>query len=223
MRLSRLRLDLLAVPAAVLASAGTLAAEELWSWHAVDFTLLKTPRFEWGLHNRLRAREGEVQQGRSGTILRFKPHSQLSLIGGDYYGKEEDTREEWRDSHRVFSGAEARVYGKGAVSVAVRGLVERFIADSRPDFTRFRQRIRFSTDRRIGPFASGEWFSDPKGFLAGRYSGGLSWRRLNWSSAECGCLYDARSPKAGRVPLHCHHACLPGAAAEAVGAHTRAA
>ncbi len=201
MRLFALRLGLLAVPAAFLASTGTLSAEELWSWHAVDFTLLKTPGFEWGLHTRLRTREGEVQQGRSGTILKFKPHSRVSLIGGYYYGKEEDTREEWRDSHRVFSGAEARVYGKGAVSVAARGLVERFIARSRPDFTRFRQRIRLSTDRRIGPFASGEWFLDVKGYLAGRYSGGLRWRCWSWSSVEFGYLYDARSPLLG-VPRH---------------------
>ncbi|MBI1790668.1 MAG: hypothetical protein HYR60_24315 [Acidobacteria bacterium] len=126
MRLSGIRLALPAVPAAILASAGTLFAEELWSWHAVDFTLAENPGLEWGLHTRLRTREGEVQQGRSGTILKFKPHSRFSLIGGYYYGKEEDTRKEWRDSHRVFSGAEARVYGTGTVSVAVRGLVERF-------------------------------------------------------------------------------------------------
>lgn len=81
MRLSRLRLALLAVPAAVLTSPGTLAAEELWSWHAVDFTLRKTPSLEWGLHTRLRTCEGEVQQGRSGTILKVQPRSlRVSLI-----------------------------------------------------------------------------------------------------------------------------------------------
>ncbi len=157
----------------------------------MDFTLRKTPSIEWGLHTRLRTREGDLQQGRSGTILRFKPHSRVSLIGGYYYGKEEDTRQEWRDSHRVFSGAEARVYGKGAVSLAARALVERFVAGSRPDFTRVRQRIRLSMDRRIGPFAGGEWFFDTKGYLAGRYSGGMRWRWSSWSSVVFGYPYYA--------------------------------
>lgn len=54
---------------AVLLSAGTLTAQELWSWHSVDFALLKARGVEWGSHTRLRTREGELQQGRSGTIL----------------------------------------------------------------------------------------------------------------------------------------------------------
>jgi hypothetical protein len=197
MRLTELRLGILAVPAVFLASAGSLVAEELWSWHSVDFTVMKTAAFEWGLHTRLRTREGELQQGRSGSILRFRPHPRFSLMGGYYYGREEDTRQEWRNSHRLFGGAEAGVYRKGGVSVAARGLVERFIVDSRPDFMRFRHRLRLSTNHRIGPFVGAEWFFDRKGYLAGRYSGGLRWRCSSWSSVEFGYLYDARSPQLG--------------------------
>lgn len=186
--------------ALVLLSAGTLAAQELWSWHSVDFTLLKTGGVEWGLHTRLRTREGELQQSRSGTILRFTPHSRITVIGGYYYGRDEDTREEWQDSHRVFGGAETRVHRWGAATVAARGLVERF-GGGRPSFTRFRNRIRLSTDRRIGPYASGEWLWDAKGYLAGRYSGGLRWRCSSWASIEFGYIYDARSPQLG-PPRH---------------------
>lgn len=200
MRLGERRTALLAVSTAVL-SAGTLTAGELWSWHSVDFTLLKARGVEWGLHTRVRTREGELQQSRSGTILRFTPHSRLTVVGGYYYGREEDTREEWQNSHRVFSGAEARVSRKSGVSVAVRGLVERFATGGRPSFTRFRNRVRLSTDHRIGPFASGEWFWDVKGYLAGRYSSGLRWRSSNWASMEFGYLYDARSPHLG-PPRH---------------------
>lgn len=181
----------------VLLSAGTLAAQELWSWHSIDFALLKARGVEWGLHTRLRTREGELQQGRSGTILRFTPRSRITVIGGYYYGREEDTREEWQNSHRVFAGAEVRVYRRGAGSVASRGLVERFVTSARPSFNRFRHRTRLSTDYRIGPYTSGEWFWDAKGYLAARYQGGLRWRSSRWASVEFGYMYDARSPQLG--------------------------
>lgn len=181
----------------MLLASGTLAAQEVWSWHSVDFTLLKARGVEWGLHTRLRTREGELQQGRSGTILRFTPRSRVTWIGGYYYGREEDTREEWQNSHRVFAGAEARLYRRGAVSVATRGLVERFATGARPSFNRFRHRIRLSTSHRIGPYASGEWFWDAKGYLAGRYQGGVRWRGAKWAAVGFGYMYDARSPHLG--------------------------
>jgi len=180
-----------------LLSAGPIGAQELWSWHSFDFALLKARGFEWGLHTRLRTREGDLQQGRSGTILRFTPRSRITVIGGYYYGREEDTREEWQNSHRVFAGAEARLYQRGVISVASRSLVERFAIGARPSFNRFRYRIRLSTNQRIGPYTSGEWFWDAKGYLAGRYQGGVRWRGSKWASVEFGYMYDARSPHLG--------------------------
>lgn len=185
----------------VLVLAGALDAQELWSWHSADFRLFEARGFEWGLHTRLRTREGELQQSRSGTILRFTPRSRITFIGGYYYGRDEDTREEWQNSHRMFSGAEARVYQNGAVSVASRGLVEKFVTSARPSFTRFRYRIRLSAGRKVGPYTSGEWFWDAKGYLAGRYSGGLRWPGSGWASLEIGYMYDARSPQLG-PPRH---------------------
>ncbi len=180
---------------------GTLAAQEVWSWHSFDFALLKTRSVELALHTRLRTREGDFQQGRSGTILRFTPHSRTAVIGGYYYGREEDTREEWQNSHRVFGGAELRIYRRGAVSVASRGLVERFVTTSRPSFNRYRFRTRLSANYPIGPFTSGEWFWDARGYLATRYQAGLRWRASKWASVELGYMYDARSPQLG-PPRH---------------------
>lgn len=185
----------------VLFSAGTLAAQEVWSWHSVDFALWKARGVEWGLHTRLRTRQGELQQGRSGTILKFSPNARMALIGGYYYGREEDTREEWQNSHRVFAGVEAPVYRRGAVAVVSRGLVERFVTASRPSFNRFRHRVRLTTSYRVGPFTSGEWFWDAKGYLAARYQGGVRWRGSRWATVECGYMYDARSPHLG-PPRH---------------------
>lgn len=196
MRHPELRLVLFTT-AAVFAWDGTLSGAEPWSWHSVDFTVQKTPRWELALHTRLRTRKGELQQSRSGAIARWKTQRQVSLIGGYYFGKEEDTREEWQQSHRLFGGAEAGIYSKGGVSVAARGLVERFSAPARRDFTRFRGRIRLTTESRVGPYLGTEWFFDTKGYLAGRYSAGLRWRWSSWSSVEAGYMYDARNPVLG--------------------------
>lgn len=181
----------------VLFSAGTLTAQELWSWHSFDLALVKARGVEWALHTRLRTREGELQQGRSGTILRFTRRSRITLIGGYYYGREEDTREEWQNSHRVFAGVEARLYQRGVVSVASRGIAERFATGARPSFNRFRFRIRLSTNQQIGPYTGSEWFWDAKGYLAGRCQGGVRWRASKWASVEFGYMYDARSPHLG--------------------------
>lgn len=184
----------------LLVPASAVDAQELWSWHSFDFALVKTRQAELTLHNRLRTRQGDFQQGRSGAVLKLAPHPRAALIGGYYYGREEDTREEWQTSHRLFAGAEALVYRRGAASLAYRGLVERFITGgARPAFFRFRHRTRISTNHRISPYASGEWFWDARGYLAARYQGGLRWRVSKWASVEAGYMYDARSPSLGPV------------------------
>ena len=175
----------------------TFEASDFWTWHGFDVSPVKTSKFEWVLHTRIRTRSGDLQQGRTGTILRFNAHRQFSVITGYYYGKEEDAAEEWRNFHRIFSGVEVPVFQRRKASVATRGLVERFISDARPDFTRFRQRVRYSTTDRIGPYAQGEWFFDAKGYLSGRYSGGLRWRWTRSSWVELGYLYDVRRPEIG--------------------------
>lgn len=188
-------------PVVMLLLAGSAAAQEQWSWHSADFTVYEGRAVEWALHTRLRTRQGDLQQGRSGTILKFAPRARLNWIAGYYYGREEDTREEWQDSHRLFGGAEVRLYRRGAVTVAARGLAERFLREGRPDLTRLRQRVRLSTRHRIGPYTSGEWFWDLKGYLASRYQGGLRWRASRWLAIEAGYMYDARSPQLG-PPRH---------------------
>ena len=194
-------LVLLQVVFALLFGEQSVEASDFWTWHGFDISPVKTSKFEWVLHTRVRTRSGDLQQGRAGTILRFSAGGRVSVITGYYYGKEEDAVEEWRNFHRIFSGVEGPVFQRGKVSVAARGLVERFISDARPDFTRFRQRVRYSTTDRIGPYAQGEWFFDAQGYLSGRYSGGLRWRWAASSWVELGYLYDVRRPEIG-PPRH---------------------
>jgi len=178
-------------------------AGELWSWHTFDVTAVKTSGAEVILHGRLRTGRsfGTLQQGRAGAVAKFRLNKTGTLIGGYYYGKEEDSAEDWRNSHRVFGGMEVPIYRGRGVVVETRGLVERFFAEERPQYSRYRHRVRVQTTRRIGPYVSSEWFFDADGYLSGRYSGGLRWRSVGSRVVEIGYLYDARRAGIGE-PRH---------------------
>lgn len=96
----------------LLASEGRALAGEVWSWHAVDVTILKTSRAEVLLHGRLRTGRtfGTLQQGRTGAIAKFGLPVSGVLIGGYYYGKEEDSAQDWQNLHRIFGGVEVPVF-----------------------------------------------------------------------------------------------------------------
>jgi hypothetical protein len=175
------------------------AAEELWSLHVFDYGLIRAKRIEVDLHTRFRTNDNmtNLQQGRSGAVLRWNAHSRLTPIAGHYYGQQEDGRDEWTNFHRVFGGAEVTVFGSRQAPLASRTLVERFIAAPGLDFNRYRQRLRWSVNRKAGPFVSTEWFIDAKGYLSARHGGGVRWQYRPWAWLEFGYLFDNRSPKLG--------------------------
>lgn len=187
----------------LLAAAPYLPAGEVWSWHAVDLTVLKSSRAEVVLHGRLRTGRDftTVQQGRTGVISRFAMPRRVSLIGGYYYGREEDSAEDWRNLHRVFGGLETLVYRTGGIAVDTRGLVERFFVPDRGQFTRYRHRFRLGTQKPLGPYLSSEWFFDADGYLSSRNGAGLRWRFSRAATVEFGYLYDARRSTVGE-PRH---------------------
>ena len=183
----------------VLAAQGIVLAQELWTLHGFDYGLIRTKRVEVDLHTRFRTKQqmSDFQQGRSGTILRWNAGKRFTPIAGYYYGRQEDGHDEWTNFHRVFGGGEALVCGSNRARLASRTLVERFVAASGPDFNRYRQRLRLSLDRTVGPYLSSEWFFDANGYLSARHGGGVRWKWVSWSWLEAGYLYDDRSPKLG--------------------------
>ncbi len=189
--------------AVLLASEARAVAGEIWSWHAVDVTVLKTSRAEVLLHGRLRTGRsfGNPQQGRTGAISKFGLPVRGVLIGGYYYGKEEDSAQDWQNLHRIFGGVEIPVFRNRGLSVDTRGLVERFFVPDDAQFTRYRHRLRLRTGRRLGPYVSTEWFFDAAGYLSGRYSAGIRWQYGESGTLESGYLYDARRPGIGE-PRH---------------------
>lgn len=187
----------------LLLAAGPLTADTR-SWHAFDAVVLGGSRLELTLHTRFRY-DGVLdsfQQGRAGALVRFHTLPRWALIGGYYYGKEEDHPDQWRNFHRPFLGWEVSlVRREGGIALAGRGLVERLVGGRAGDFTRYRQRLRLTTDRRLGPYLATEWFFDAKGYLTSRHSAGVRWRFARRASLEAGYLLDLRRADLGAV-LH---------------------
>lgn len=194
---------LIAAGAISLAAADQATAGELWSWHALDVTVLKAHAAEVTVHGRLRTGRtfGTPQQGRAGVITRFGVRPNVTLIAGYYYGKEEDSAEDWRNFHRIFAGAEVPLYRNRALNVETRGVAERFLAGDGRQFSRYRHRVRLRTAGRVGPYVTSEWFFVRDGLLSGRYGAGVRWRLAARASMEIGYLYDARRPAIGE-PRH---------------------
>lgn len=153
------------------------------------------------LHGRLRIGEGTLQQGRAGVIAKFAIPRNAALIGGYYYGKEEDSAQDWRNSHRLFIGIEAPLHPGRGLRLDTRGIVERFFVADSPEFTRYRHRIRLRSERRLGPYITSEWFFDAKGYLSSRNGAGVRWRYADPVTFEFGYLYDARRSTVGE-PRH---------------------
>jgi hypothetical protein len=184
-------------------AAPPLAAETR-TWHAFDAQVFSNSRLEAVIHTRFRY-DGVLdsfQQGRAGGLVRVRALPRWSLIGGYYYGKEEDHREQWRNFHRPFAGVEVALLSReGGIELATRGFIERLLGGRRGDFTRYRQRLRLTTDRRFGPYLATEWFFDGQGYLTSRHSAGVRWRFARRASLEAGYLLDLRRADVGGV-LH---------------------
>ncbi len=172
-------------------------AENFWSWHGFDLIAMKKAGWEITLHSRLRTRQGELQQGRTGAIARREVAPRVSMVSGYYYGKEEDSLDEVRDVHRIFGGGEFTLLRRETAKLAGRTLVEYFFRETRPDSARYRQRLRFEQGRVVGPAVQGEWFFDGEGFLSQRYQAGVRWKVNGWATLEAGYLYDRRRAAIG--------------------------
>jgi hypothetical protein len=178
-------------PAALALMPSAAPAADFWSWHAFDYPIIQRGRLEVAAYGRLRTEGSGLEQTRLGPTLDFNLHPRFSLTGG-YYWSEENDDPGWDAVHRLFGGFEAPLVRARGVELSWRGLVERHLEASRPDHTRFRQRIRLETNRRIGPAASVEWLREPRGSTSWRYSAGVLYLGKTFSEIEVAYLYDSR-------------------------------
>lgn len=177
-----------------------LAAASVETQHAFDVTLPLTSRFELLLHSRIRTQPGALglYQVRTGPILSWDATKRVAVLSGYYFAKQE--RQIDRDfigGHRFFGGTEFVAFDARRFSFDQRALIERFLSDAAPDFSRFRLRSRLSAKGVVAPYTSHEFFFDAVGWRGNRHSAGIRWSPRQALQIDLGYLYEHRRPEVG--------------------------
>lgn len=172
-------------------------AQNIQTWHQADFRIDLAPRWDLVAHTQLRTQPAfeNWRQGRVGPILRYRANERWALLGGYYFRQDEVDRGADENSHRYFGGPEI-TFRRGSMSWVSRTLVEGFVTEQADPFWRFRQRVRFTWDRRLTPVFSSEVYLTRQGFFASRNIAGLRWRHRDWTF-ETGYVLDERRASAG--------------------------
>ena len=147
----------------------------------------------WHVRIRTTPEGGGVAQIRIGPILNFDVHDRATVIAGYYYtrAKEEGF---WSTTHRSFGGVEGVLWNR-KVEIDGRSMLERHALASKPDFTRFRNRIRITPPGSTAPYAGVEVFVDAAGLRSVRYSAGLRRTTTENLIVDIGYFYEnGRSP-----------------------------
>jgi len=161
--------------------------------HAFEYATALTPKLDLILHSRLRTQPSMLglYQGRAGPIFDYNLTRRVSLLGGYYFALQTDAEQDVKGRHRFFGGAEVTALRAEWYTVDVRSLTERFTGEG-SDFTRNRNRIRWSYQGRFAPYASGEFFFDAKGWRGARISGGVRYRVQRSVDLDFGYFYEPR-------------------------------
>lgn len=166
--------------------------------HAFDASLRLRPRLNLVLHSRVRTQPGRLglYQVRAGPILEYSAAG-LKWIGGYYYAQQENSDEDFIGGHRVFGGAEGRLWNGGRTSGDLRVLAERFELAQGRDFARYRARLRVSGRRALAPYGSAEAFFDARGWRSTRHAVGLRAGNGSRISVDLGYFVEPRRSDVG--------------------------
>ncbi len=170
---------------------------QVWNWHYIDFTALRTGRVEWIAHWRAEIHGTNWTQVRVGARARFPLTHKMDWTTGYYYIRDNPVPRISITTHRVFAGIETTIAERGAAQFRFRSWAEYMMPDLLPDFFRFRERLVFRTTGNVGPFVSTEvFFDNHRGYRESRYSAGIRWN-MGWVTAEVGYLYSNRAARIG--------------------------
>lgn len=165
---------------------------QVWNWHYVDFTALRTGPVDWIAHWRAEIHGTDWTQVRIGVRARFPLPRKTDWTTGYYYIRDKRSPHLWNTTHRVFAGIETSIADHGAAQFRFRSWTEYMMPDVPPNFFRFRERLLFRTTGSAGPFVSTEiFFDNQRGYRESRYNAGIHWN-MGWVSAEVGYLYSSR-------------------------------
>jgi hypothetical protein len=181
-----------------LASEGAQLHAQTETQHGFDLSVRLRQRLDLVLHSRIRTQPGRLgfYQIRSGPILEYSVAG-VKWIGGYYYTQQESSEEDFIGGHRVFGGAEARLWNGGRVSGDLRMLAERFDLARGRDFARYRLRLRASGRAALAPYGSVEPFFDNRGWRSTRYALGVRVRSGSRISVDFGYFMEPRRNDVG--------------------------
>ena len=156
----------------LLYSAFLSAQAEVQTQHIFDSSVAIGPVEPlWHFRVRTTPEGGGVAQIRTGPIFNIDVQERITVIAGYYYTRAKQPGS-WSTTHRSFGGVEGVLWNR-RVEIDGRSLLERHTRINGPDFTRFRNRVRFTPPGNTAPYAGVEVFVDAGGLRSVRYSAGL--------------------------------------------------
>lgn len=171
-------------------------AQQTQSQHEFNLTLTPGKRWDATVHSRFRTRvsEGEFFQARVGSMLGFQLTQRVELEGSYFFTRKlsgpAGRDSQWVSEHRPVAGFEATIFDKG-LTVDARTRIERFIGGSVEDFNRYRQRVQFSKNGRVTPYAGPEMLFDHHGLRSMRYAAGLEFKTASGKlEVDIGYFYE---------------------------------
>ncbi len=135
-------------------------AGDFESLHVANANLDFSKRVTIQLHSRLRTNHNVRQfyQARGGPILLIQQNAWLQWLGGYYYIGQETNAKQLFDQHRVFGGAQARIWQDERRALDWRNAMERHFGGPVEDFWRYRSRMMLAgkSGSRWQPYGSVE-------------------------------------------------------------------
>lgn len=183
----------------LLPATEPLLAADVETQHALDASFPLTKRLDVLLHTRFRTTTAGrgLYQARGGPVFSFEVSERLSLLGGYYFSTQEARDNDFFAGHRLFGGAEGTLWGSRRVSLELRGIYERFLPESEPNYNRYRTRTRVTWKGRWSPYVSSEFFFDDMGFRSARYAGGVRWKATPSVQLDFGYFFEERAARIG--------------------------
>lgn len=161
-----------------LAWAFALCASDVESLHVANANIDFSSRVTLQLHGRLRTNHNvhDFYQARGGPVLLVQQTPRLQWLGGYYYIGQETNAQQLFDQHRIFGGAQARVWQGVKKALDWRNAMERHFGGPTADYWRYRTRML------IGGRAGSRWqpYGSVEGLLAknvwtSRLAGGVQY------------------------------------------------
>jgi hypothetical protein len=149
-------------------------AQDANFWPTLDATLYRKGGLRATYFGQLRFDDTQVApaQFMTGPVLRYDGSKHSHITAGYYYRRGERADFEWAQ-HRWFGSFEYDFVERERWRFRARTMVERFVGGTRPDFTRYRERLLVESRGSRSMYGSAEWMLDRHGLQVLRVGGGI--------------------------------------------------